>query len=74
MNLIDASNLTKFGQATLSLGIRLLVIGAIAGLDYLSKNITGLSISPIYLPFIGLVISEADSWLVKWEQANVPNA
>lgn len=71
MNIINASNLTKFGQATLSLGIRVLVIGALGGFDYLSKTYTGWSVPPILIPPIGMVIAEADSWLVTWEKANL---
>lgn len=72
MNIINATNLTKLGQASLSLGIRVLVIGALGGLDYLSKTYTGWQVTPVLVPIIGLVLSEADSWLVTWETANIP--
>lgn len=71
MNIINASNLTKFGQAVLSFGIRIAVIGIIGGLDYLAKTYTGWDIPPIYIPFIGAAIAEADTWFVQWEKTNL---
>ena len=72
--IINASELNKFGQALLSLGIRIAVIGAVAGLDYLMKVYTGFNLpDPAFtIPTLGLIISESDSWLVQWEKENIP--
>lgn len=70
------SNMTKIQQAFVSLGIRLGVIAAIAILDYLIKNITniGLPDALLTVPVLGMILSEADTWLVNWEGTNPPNA
>ena len=60
----------------MSLGIRLVVIGLIAILDYAVKNITsfGLPDASVTVPVIGLILSEADTWLVNWEGTQPPAA
>lgn len=72
MQFIDASQWSKFQQALLSWGIRIGVVAALAGLDFLSKSITSGALQlpwpVISLPLVGSAISEADTWLVKWEQ------
>jgi hypothetical protein len=61
--------MTKTEQALLSFGIRVVVIALVAALDFLIKNITtiGLPDPNITVPIVGLVLSEADTWLVNWE-------
>ena len=59
----------KVIQSLVSFGIRVLVIAAVAGLDYVIKNISsvGLPDPGITVPLVGLVLSEADTWLVDYE-------
>lgn len=61
--------MNKTTQAFISLGIRVVVIGVVAALDFLIKNITtvGLPDPTITVPIVGLILSEADTWLVNWE-------
>ena len=68
--------MTKSEQALLSFGIRVVVIGAVAVLDYLVKNITsiGLPDAGVTVPVVGLILSEADTWLVNWEGTQPPAA
>jgi hypothetical protein len=65
--------MTKTQQALLSLGIRLGVIAAVAVLNFISAGLTNgtlqLPIPAILVPVIGLIISEADTWLVNWQAA-----
>jgi hypothetical protein len=72
--MIDASNLSKLGQALLSLGIRVAVIAAVAVVNYLIAGLSNGTITlpdpALTVPALGLVLSEADSWLVTWEKAN----
>lgn len=72
--MINAANLSKFGQACLSLGIRVVAVGAVAGVEYLLKIYTtfGLPDPVLTVPLLGGVLAEADTWLVKWENSVVP--
>lgn len=65
--------MTKTQQAFISLGIRVLVIGIVAMLDFIIKNLTsfGLPDANVTVPILGLIFSEADTWLVNWEGAQV---
>jgi hypothetical protein len=67
--------MSKIAQAIVSLLIRLVVIGILAILDYAIKNITtfGLPDATITVPVLGLILSEADTWLIAWngKQPNV---
>ena len=70
--------MTKTEQALLSFGIRVVVIGAIAILDYLSKSLTSGALQlpdpTLTVPVLGLLVSEADTWLVNWEGTQPPAA
>ena len=70
--------MTKSEQALLSFGIRVVVIGAIAILDFVSKSLTSGALQlpdPTFsVPILGLLVSEADTWLVNWEGTNPPNS
>lgn len=61
--------MSKTQQAFISLGIRLGVIAAVAVLDYLVKNLTGIGLpdATVTVPVLSLVLSEADTWLVNYE-------
>ncbi len=74
--MINASSFSKFQQSLLSLVIRVVVIAAVAGLDYLLKVYTTFQLpDPAFsIPALGLILSEADSWLVQWEKENIPPA
>ncbi len=62
--------MTKTEQAIVSFVIRGLVIGCIAFLDYISKSLSSGAIQlpdpAITVPILGLIVSEADTWLVNW--------
>lgn len=66
--------MNKYLQAALSLAVRVVVIGAVAGLDFLAKQVSGGAVQlpdpTITIPIVGLVISEADTWLINWEKVN----
>ncbi len=66
--------MTKSEQAFLSFAIRIIVIGAIAILDYISKSLGGWNLpdATVTVPLLGLIVSEADTWLINWESANPP--
>ena len=70
--------MTKKEQAFVSLVIRLVVIGAIAILDYLSKALTSGALQlpdpTVTVPVLGLIVSEADTWLVNWNGTQPPAA
>jgi hypothetical protein len=59
----------KTQQAIVSVLIRVFVIAALAVLDYLIKNLTtiGLPDPGLTVPFLGLILAEADTWLVNYD-------
>ena len=61
--------MSKTQQAFVSLGIRIVVIAAVAIVDYLVKNVTSLGLPDptLTVPLVGLILSEADTWLVNYE-------
>jgi len=61
--------MSKTQQAIVSLAIRVGVIAAVAVLDFLVKNLTsiGLPDASLTVPVVGLILSEADTWLVNYE-------
>ena len=61
--------MSKQKQALVSLLIRIVVIMVLAGLDFVIKNITtiGLPDPAVTVPLLGLMLSEADTWLVNYE-------
>jgi len=68
--------MTKTNQALLSLLIRVVVIGVVAALDFivagLSNGSVQLPIPAVLVPVLGLILSEADTWLVNWEKTQTP--
>ncbi len=64
--------MSNFKQALVSLSIRLVVIAAIAVLDYVSASISSgtfqLPLPSVVVPVLGLIVSEADTWLVNWQK------
>jgi hypothetical protein len=66
--------MTKTQQAFLSFVIRVGVIAAVAVLNFVSAGLTNgnlqLPIPAVLVPLIGLVLSEADTWLVNWQTTN----
>lgn len=66
--------MTKTQQALLSFFIRVGVIAAVAVLNFITAGLTNgtlqLPIPAVLIPLIGLVLSEADTWLVNWQTAN----
>ena len=68
--------MTKFQQALVSFGIRIVVVGAVAAINYavssLSSGAVQLPDGTVTVPILGLLLSEADTWLVNWEKNNIP--
>jgi hypothetical protein len=66
--------MTKSQQALVSFAIRIVAIAAVAVLDYVSAGLSNgtfqLPLPAVFVPIIGLVVSEADTWLVQWEKTN----
>jgi hypothetical protein len=66
--------MSKIQQALLSLAIRCAVIAAVAVVNYLitafSSGVITLPLPVVTIPTVGLLLSEADTWLVNWEKSN----
>ena len=68
--------MNKTQQALLSFGIRVIAISAVAAINFISSAFTNgtlqLPVPTVVIPFIGLLISEADTWLVNWNNTINP--
>jgi hypothetical protein len=64
--------MTKLEQALVSLGIRLAVLCGLVIVNFIISSISGWGIPDpaITLPVASLILSEADTWLVDYAQAN----
>jgi len=62
--------MSKLQQALVSLGIRIAVIAGLAILDFVSVSLTNgtlqLPYPAVSITLIGLLVSEADTWLVNY--------
>ena len=61
--------MSNFKQAVVSLLIRCLVIGAVAVVNTLLASYKTISLPDpgLTVPLLGLILSEADTWLVDYE-------
>jgi hypothetical protein len=64
--------MTKFQQALLSLGIRLAVLCGLVIINFIVSSISGWGVPDpaVTLPVASLILSEADTWLVDYADAN----
>ena len=71
--MINVSNFSKFWQSVFHFIWVLACVAIAAILAYITAGITNGTIQlGIFTPFIGLALSEIDSWFVQYEKTVVP--